>query len=219
MSRIPGAALGSLFEDEPVKPIAEGAVILRGFAVEEAPAIMEAIHAIEQAAPFRHMVTPGGGRMSAAMTNCGSRGWVTDRKGYRYATKDPMTGKPWTSMPALFLDLADRAAMAAGFPGFVPDGCLINRYEPGARMGLHQDKDEKDRIAPIVSVSLGLPVTFLFGGATRRDKPAKHTLAHGDVAVWGGPARFTYHGVAPLEDGEHPLTGRYRFNLTLRKAL
>ena len=219
MSRIPGAALGSLFEDEPVKPIAEGAVILRGFAVEEAPAIMEAIHAIEQAAPFRHMVTPGGGRMSAAMTNCGSRGWVTDRKGYRYATKDPMTGKPWASMPALFLDLADRAAMAAGFPGFVPDGCLINRYEPGARMGLHQDKDEKDRIAPIVSVSLGLPVTFLFGGATRRDKPAKHTLAHGDVAVWGGPARFTYHGVAPLEDGEHPLTGRYRFNLTLRKAL
>ena len=222
MSRIPGAALGSLFEDLPAKtiePLADGAVILRGCAAEEAPAIMEAIHSIEKMAPFRHMVTPGGGRMSAAMTNCGARGWVTDRKGYRYAAEDPVTGKPWAAMPALFLDLADRAAAAAGFPGFVPDGCLINRYEPGARMGLHQDKDEKDRTAPIVSVSLGLPVTFLFGGATRRDKPAKYTLSHGDVAVWGGPARFTYHGIAPLEDGEHPLTGRYRFNLTLRKAL
>ena len=218
MSGRRSTAMPDLFA-EPIERLAEGAVILRGFAVDDAPALMAAIHTIEKVAPFRHMVTPGGGRMSAAMTNCGSRGWVTDRKGYRYATEDPVTGKPWAEMPALFLDLAGRAAAAAGFPGFVPDGCLVNRYEPGARMGLHQDKDENDRTAPIVSVSLGLPVTFLFGGATRRGRPAKYTLSHGDIAVWGGPARFTYHGVAPLEDDEHPLTGHYRFNLTLRKAL
>ncbi len=136
----------------------------------------QSIRAIEKAAPFRHMVTPGGGRMSAAMTNCGARGWVTDRKGYRYAAEDPETGKSWPDLPPLFLDLARRAAEAAGFPGFVPDGCLINRYEPGARMGLHQDKDEQDRTAPIVSVSLGLPVVFLWGGLARRDRPIKITL-------------------------------------------
>jgi alkylated DNA repair protein (DNA oxidative demethylase) len=204
---------------EPIERLAEGAMILRGFAIDDAARLMAAIQAIQKAAPFRHMVTPGGGRMSAAMTNCGSRGWVTDRKGYRYTAEDPETGKPWPALPPLFLDLARRAAEAADFPGFVPDGCLINRYEPGARMGLHQDKDEQDRTAPIVSVSLGLPVVFLWGGLARRDRPVKIALASGDVAVWGGPSRFVYHGVAPLEDGEHPVTGRYRYNLTLRKAV
>jgi alkylated DNA repair protein (DNA oxidative demethylase) len=204
---------------EPIERLAEGAMILRGFAIDDAARLMAAIQAIQKAAPFRHMVTPGGGRMSAAMTNCGSRGWVTDRKGYRYTAEDPETGKPWPALPPLFLDLARRAAEAADFPGFVPDGCLINRYEPGARMGLHQDKDEQDRTAPIISVSLGLPVVFLWGGLARRDRPVKIALASGDVAVWGGPSRFVYHGVAPLEDGEHPLTGRYRYNLTLRKAM
>lgn len=212
------AATPDLFA-EPVERIADGAVILRGFALGDAPGIMAAIHAIEHVAPFRHMVTPGGGRMSAAMTNCGTRGWVADRKGYRYTAEDPLKGKLWPPMPALFLDLANRAAVAADFPRFVPDGCLINRYEPGARMGLHQDKNESDRSAPIVSVSLGLPAVFLWGGPTRQDKPAKYTLRHGDVVVWGGPTRFTYHGIAPLKEGEHPLTGRYRYNLTLRKAL
>ena len=221
MSRIPGAALGSLFEEHPpgaVETIADGAMVLRGFASAESPDLIEAVQTIAAAAPFRHMVTPGGGRMSAAMTNCG-RGWVTDGKGYRYALRDPETGKPWPVLPDLFLSLADRAAAKAGFPGFAPDGCLINRYEPDARMGLHQDKDEKDRTAPIVSVSLGLPAIFLFGGAARRDRPRKIALSNGDVVVWGGPARFTYHGIAPLADGEHPLTGRCRYNLTLRKAL
>ena len=204
---------------EPIERLAEGAMILRGFAIDDAARLMAAIQAIQKAAPFRHMVTPGGGWMSAAMTNCGSRGWVTDRKGYRYTAEDPETGKPWPALPPLFLDLARRAAEAADFPGFVPDGCLINRYEPGARMGLHQDKDEQDRTAPIVSVSLGLPVVFLWGGLARRDRPVKHTLTSGDVAVWGGPSRFVYHGVAALEDGEHPVTGRYRYNLTLRRAV
>ncbi len=211
-------AIRDLFA-EPVERLAEGAAILRGFATDDAESLMASIRAIEKAAPFRHMVTPGGGRMSAAMTNCGARGWVTDRKGYRYAPEDPETGKSWPDLPPLFLDLARRAAEAAGFPGFVPDGCLINRYEPGARMGLHQDKDEQDRTAPIVSVSLGLPVVFLWGGLARRDRPIKITLENGDIAVWGGPSRLVYHGVAPLGDGEHPVTGRYRYNLTLRKAL
>ena len=204
---------------EPVEPIGDGAAILRGFAEEDAPQILEAIRAVSERAPFRNMVTPGGGRMSAAMTNCGKRGWVSDRKGYRYAPNDPETGEPWPPMPPLFLDLAARAAAATGTPGFVPDGCLINRYEPGARMGLHKDKNESDREAPIVSVSVGLPIVFLWGGMTRRDKPVKYALGNGDVVVWGGPSRFIYHGVAPLEDGEHPLTGRFRYNLTLRKAL
>jgi DNA oxidative demethylase len=204
---------------ERVERLADGAMILRGFAAADAPAILASILAIEGNAPFRHMVTPGGGGMSAAMTNCGTRGWVTDRKGYRYTAEDPETGKPWPVMPPLFLDLAGRAAEAAGFPDFVPDGCLINRYEPGARMGLHQDKDENDRAAPIVSVSLGLPIVFLWGGLARGGRPAKYLLSSGDVAVWGGPSRFVYHGVAPLEDGDHPLTGGCRYNLTLRKAL
>ena len=164
------------------------------------------------------MVTPGGHQMSVAMTNCGALGWVTDRTGYRYDGNDPETGKPWPAMPAAFCRLAGQAAAQAGFFEFSPDACLINRYQPGARMSLHQDKDEDDFGAPIVSVSLGLPAIFLFGGLKRSDKPRRFRLQHGDVVVWGGPARLAFHGVAPLADGEHALIGRQRINLTFRKA-
>jgi alkylated DNA repair protein (DNA oxidative demethylase) len=164
------------------------------------------------------MVTPGGFTMSVAMTNCGAAGWVTDRTGYRYDPRDPDNGRPWPDMPAAFLHLATAAAEAAGYCDFVPDACLINRYQPGAKMSLHQDKDEQDFGAPIVSVSLGLPAVFLFGGLKRSEKPRRYRLAHGDVVVWGGPSRLFFHGVAPLADGEHPVLGRQRINLTFRKA-
>jgi alkylated DNA repair protein (DNA oxidative demethylase) len=199
--------------------LADGAVLLRGFAASETASLMAALPAIFAAAPVRHMITPGGYRMSVAMTNCGRAGWVTDRSGYRYDGLDPLTQRPWPAMPAGFRDLAGRAAAAAGFAGFVPDSCLINRYEPGTRLSLHQDRNERDFGAPIVSVSRGLPAVFLFGGPRRADRPRRVRLDSGDVAVWGGPARLAFHGVAPLADGEDPLTGRCRINLTLRQAL
>jgi alkylated DNA repair protein (DNA oxidative demethylase) len=198
--------------------MAEGAVLLRGFVgASEADLIAELRNIVAQA-PFRRMITPGGHQMSVAMTNCGSAGWVTDHSGYRYSAEDPETGQPWPAMPILLRDLAGRAAERAGFARFSPDVCLINRYVPGARMSLHQDKDELDFGAPIVSVSLGLPAIFLFGGLKRSDKPKRFRLEHGDVAVWGGPSRLFFHGVAPLADGEHPLIGRQRLNLTFRKV-
>jgi alkylated DNA repair protein (DNA oxidative demethylase) len=196
----------------------EGAVLLRGFAKPIEDELIAAITEIARQAPFRQMVTPGGHRMSVAMTNCGNFGWVTDRTGYRYDTLDPETGKPWPAMPASFSDLAERAADLAGFAGFSPDACLINRYQPGARMSLHQDKDEQDFGSPIVSVSLGLPATFLFGGLKRTDRPRRFRLEHGDIVVWGGPTRLAFHGVAPLADGEHGRMGRQRINLTFRRA-
>ncbi len=202
----------------PREAMAEGAVLLRGFARPFEAELIAALDDIAGRAPFRHMVTPGGHSMSVAMTNCGSLGWVTDRTGYRYDACDPETGKPWPAMPAAFCRLAGEAAAQAGFSGFSPDACLINRYQPGARMSLHQDKDEQDFGAPIVSVSLGLPAIFLFGGLKRSDKPHRFRLEHGDVVVWGGPARLLFHGIAPLADGEHALTGRARINLTFRKA-
>lgn len=198
--------------------MAEGAVLLRGFANSREAELVVALRDIVAEAPFRHMVTPGGFRMSVAMTNCGKAGWITDSSGYRYGADDPQTGNPWPPMPPLFLDLARRAADRAGFAGFSPDVCLINRYVPGARLSLHQDKDELDFGAPIVSVSLGLPAIFLFGGLMRSDKTRRFPLHHGDIAVWGGPARLFYHGVAPLADGEHLLLGRQRINLTFRKT-
>ena len=201
------------------EPLAEGAMLLRGFAAERGAALLAAIEGIAVAAPFRRMITPGGFEMSVAMTNSGTAGWVTDRKGYRYARHDPDSGKPWPSLPAEFLELAEAAATEVGFPGFVPDACLINRYEPGARLSLHQDRDEADYGHPIVSVSLGLPATFQFGGLKRSDPVKKVALRHGDVVVWGGAARLFHHGVLTLKDGEHPLTGHRRFNLTMRKAL
>jgi alkylated DNA repair protein (DNA oxidative demethylase) len=198
--------------------IAEGAMLLRGFAGPIESELIAVLRDVTAQAPFRHMVTPGGHQMSVAMTNCGNAGWITDRAGYRYGASDPETGKPWPAMPPLLHDLAGRAADRAGFPRFSPDVCLINRYVPGARMSLHQDRDELDFGAPIVSVSLGLPATFMFGGLKRSDKARRYRLEHGDVAVWGGPARLVFHGVAPLADGEHPLTGRQRINLTFRKV-
>jgi alkylated DNA repair protein (DNA oxidative demethylase) len=170
------------------------------------------------AAPFRQLETPGGYRMSVAMTDCGPLGWVSDRRGYRYLSVDPQTGRAWPPMPEAFLRLATDAAARAGFPGFHPDACLINRYVPGARLTLHQDKDEQDLGQPIVSVSLGLPATFLWGGGTRSERPRRVPLEHGDVVVWGGPDRLRFHGVLALAEGEHPLLGPERINLTFRKA-
>ncbi|MGJ4929604.1 DNA oxidative demethylase AlkB [Bradyrhizobium sp. HKCCYLS2038] len=198
--------------------LAPGAVLLRGFARPHEAELLAAIEAIIAQAPFRRMFTPGGHQMSVAMTNCGAVGWVTDRSGYRYDPIDPESGKPWPAMPCLFRQLAEQAASAAGFAGFAPDACLINCYEPGAKMSLHQDRDERDLGEPIVSASLGLPATFLFGGLKRTDKTQRHRLVHGDVVVWGGPARLAFHGVAPLADGEHARLGRRRINLTFRRA-
>ena len=198
--------------------LAPGALMLRGFARPHATALIAAIAVITAQSPFRRMVTPGGHQMSVAMTNCGSLGWVTDRSGYRYDPVDPDSGKPWPPMPPLFRELAERAASEGGFAGFAPDACLINRYEPGARMSLHQDRDERELGAPIVSISLGLPATFLFGGLKRTDKAQRYRLVHGDVVVWGGPTRLAFHGVAPLADGDHALLGRQRINLTFRRA-
>jgi len=224
MTRIRDAARGDLFDeggrsDTRIESLADGAVLLRGFATPEATAVMETLQDILLAAPFRHMVTPGGFRMSVAMTNCGRAGWITDRRGYRYDPVDPTTGRPWPPLPGLFRQLATRAAAEAGFAGFEPDACLVNRYEPGARLSLHQDKNERDLAAPIVSVSLGLPATFLFGGLRRTDRPHRIRLESGDIAVWGGPARLAFHGVESLADGEDRLTGRCRINLTFRQAL
>lgn len=198
--------------------LAPGAVVLRGFAAPAEAALLAALREVIARAPFRHMVTPGGFRMSVAMTNCGAYGWVTDRSGYRYDPVDPESGDTWPPMPDSLLRLAADAAARAGFSGFVPDACLINRYQPGARMSLHQDKNERDFDQPIVSVSLGLPAVFLFGGAKRADRPRPVALHHGDVMVWGGPSRLRYHGVKPLRDGLHPVVGRHRINLTLRRA-
>jgi len=198
--------------------MAYGAVLLRGFAGRFEGDLLPALRAIVAQAPFRHMSTPGGHQMSVAMTNCGDAGWVTDRTGYRYDGVDPNSGEKWPAMPAVLRELAAEAAAEGGFEGFAPDACLINRYAPGARMSLHQDKDEQDFGAPIVSVSLGIPAIFLFGGLKRSDKPRRFRLAHGDVVVWGGPSRLFFHGVAPLADAEHALMGRQRINLTFRKA-
>lgn len=196
-----------------------GLTYLQGYAVALEQTLLNNIAEVAAAAPFRHMLTPGGQRMSVAMTNCGRVGWVTDRKGYRYDPVDPESGRPWPPLPACFSQLAQHAAAEAGFASFRPDVCLINRYEPGARMSLHQDRDERDYSAPIVSVSLGLGATFLFGGLKRSDRPYRLPLAHGDVLVWGGEKRLVYHGVAPVTDGSHPTVGRMRLNLTMRQAL
>ncbi|MBU2741045.1 MULTISPECIES: DNA oxidative demethylase AlkB [Acidithiobacillus] len=201
-----------------VESLEEGATILRGWALADAESL---IHAVQQGlmqSALRQMSTPGGKTMSVAMSNFGSWGWVSDRQGYRYVSKDPENAEPWPEIPAIILNLAQAASKKAGFAGFTPDACLVNVYVPGARMSLHQDKDEQDMDAPIVSISLGLPATFLFGGAQRRDKVKRIFVEHGDVLVWGGPARLRYHGVAPIKPGEHPLVGARRINLTLRKA-
>ena len=215
--------MSTLFDSirEPGLPrdlLGPGTAILNGFALGRETELAFVMQAISKLAPFRHMITPGGFRMSVALTNCGTYGWVTDRTGYRYDSIDPETGQHWPGMPGNFLELARDAASAAGFPSFNPDACLINRYEPGSRLTLHQDKNEQDFTQPIVSVSLGLPATFLFGGMERSDKTVRVPVHHGDVIVWGGPARLRYHGINPLKDGVHPMFGGYRYNLTFRAA-
>jgi alkylated DNA repair protein (DNA oxidative demethylase) len=200
------------------EPLGPGAVLLHEFAASQASALFEAMQEVAGCSPFRHMTTPGGYRMSVAMTNCGECGWITDGTGYRYDTVDPSTANRWPSMPRVFRDVATSAAAAAGFSDFAPDACLISRYEPGARLSLHQDKDEIDLESPVVSISLGLRAVFLFGGHRRCDRPRRVPLTHGDVVVWGGPARLRYHGVMPLEDGRHSMLEASRVNLSLRKA-
>ena len=199
--------------------LAPGAAVLRAFAAARSDELVEGIRLVTERAPFRHLVTPGGFTMSVAMTNCGEAGWVSDRRGYRYDRIDPQSGKPWPPMPHAFVELAQAAAARLSFVPYVPDVCLINRYEPGARLTLHQDRDEKGYVDPIVSVSLGLPAVFQWGGDQRSDRPQRIPLVHGDVVVWGGPSRLRFHGVLPLKDGEHPMLGRQRLNLTFRKAL
>jgi alkylated DNA repair protein (DNA oxidative demethylase) len=202
-------------EDEILAP---GAVVLRGFAIDREAPLKDDVARVAAVAPFRHLVTPGGFRMSVAMTNCGELGWVSDRRGYRYDPVDPGSGERWPALPESFRALALDAAARAGYPGFAPDACLVNRYEPGARLSMHQDRDEKDLRAPIVSVSLGLPAVFLWGGDQRGDPARKVALHHGDVVVWGGPSRLRFHGVQALKDGEHPFAGPFRINLTFRKV-
>jgi alkylated DNA repair protein (DNA oxidative demethylase) len=198
--------------------LAPGASLLRGYAEPVDGELRMALDRIATRAPFRHMHTPGGFRMSVAMTSCGAFGWVSDRRGYRYDDHDPVSGEPWPAMPPVFLALAQAAALEGGFADFMPDACLINRYEPGARLTLHQDKDEQDLGSPVVSVSLGLPAVFLFGGDARSDKQRRIPVQHGDVVVWGGPARLRYHGVLPLKEVQHDRFGSQRINLTFRRA-
>ena len=202
----------------PREVIADGAVLLRGFVRPFEAELIPALRIIVKQAPFRHLITPGGHRMSVAMTNCGSVGWVSDPSGYRYDPIDPDSGQAWAAMAEVLRRLAAGAAAEAGFNGFAPEACLINRYVSGAKLSLHQDKDELDYGAPIVSISLGLPAIFLFGGLKRSDTPRRYRLEHGDVAVWGGPSRLFYHGVAPLADGEHSMLDRQRINLSFRKV-
>lgn len=193
-----------------------GMVLLPGRA--DPAALLPKIRAIEQASPFRFMTTRRGGRMAAGMTSAGACGWVSDARGYRYETSDPETGAAWPAMPAVFRALAEAAAAAAGFPDFAPDTCLLNRYAPGAGMGLHRDGDERDFAAPIVSVSLGLPAVFLVGGAEKTQKARPVPLASGDVLVFGGAARLLFHGIRPVKQGRDPLFGPFRYNLTFRRA-
>lgn len=198
------------------EPLADGAVVLRRFALNVEDVLMAGIAQVAAQSPFRHMVTPGGYTMSVAMTNCGHSGWATNEHGYVYSPLDPLNGLLWPAMPDTFRALCDRASVAAGYAGFSPDVCLINRYAPGAKLSLHQDKDEPDLRAPIVSVSLGIPAIFQFGGLQRSDPLRRLLLEHGDVVVWGGVSRLCYHGIQPLKAGYHPLTGEYRYNLTFR---
>jgi DNA oxidative demethylase len=210
-------AMHDLFPGD--RPLADGAMVLASFALPVETELLAALDGVVAGAPFRHLITPGGFRMSVAMTNCGTAGWVSDRTGYRYDAIDPDSGRRWPSMPPVFADLAMRAAKQAGFGEFAADACLINRYEPGSRLSLHQDRNELDFSAPIVSVSLGLPAIFLFGGTRRADRPMRVPLQHGDVVVWGGPSRLAFHGIVEMKDGSHTVLGRQRINLTFRKAL
>jgi DNA oxidative demethylase len=210
-----------LFQDlpRPDVPLGPGAMVLAGFAERFDRVLLAAITDVTAVSPFRRLVTPGGFQMSVAMTNCGTAGWVSDHRGYRYDSIDPQSGRPWPKMPRVFSEMATAAAAAAGYDDFRSDVCLVNAYQPGTRLTLHQDQDERDHSQPIVSVSLGLTATFLWGGLSRQVRPRRIRLQHGDVAVWGGSSRLTYHGVDTIRDDTHPLTGAFRYNLTFRRAL
>ncbi len=198
--------------------IGEQSWVLRGFALPRIEQLLPALKSVIERAPLRHMMTPGGFSMSVATSSCGALGWITDRSGYRYSVDDPLSHQPWPEMPEVFRDLAQTAAKQVGFSDFIPDSCLINRYVPGAKMSLHQDKDEHSYTAPIVSLSLGLPAMFLFGGFARSDRSQRIPLLHGDMVIWGGVDRLRYHGVLPIKYGRHPQLGEQRFNLTFRTA-
>ncbi len=198
--------------------IGEQSYVLKGYALPWIERLLPELRRVLAQSPFRHMVTPGGFTMSAALSSCGELGWTTDARGYRYSPLDPHSQQPWPALPDAVRELAVLAAAEAGFSDFSPDACLINRYVPGAKMSLHQDKNERDYRAPVVSVSLGLPAIFLFGGRERSDKPKKIPLFHGDVVIWGGIDRLRFHGVMPIKDGVHPIMGAQRINLTLRTA-
>ncbi|MEN0037954.1 MAG: DNA oxidative demethylase AlkB [Cellvibrio sp.] len=213
--------MNDLFENEKVgsrERLGNDAFVLKGFSLAIADDLLATVAVIETISPFRHMMTPGGFTMSVALTNCGQLGWTSDRRGYRYTSVDPITGNPWPTMPTQFLELAQAAANEVGFADFIPDACLINRYVPGTKLSLHQDKDEQDLGAPIVSVSLGIPAVFQFGGFERSDPKTKTPLFHGDVVVWGGADRLRYHGILPIKNNTHSTLGEQRINLTFRKA-
>ena len=207
-----------LFASDAPQALAAATFMLAGFALARQDILWRDIQAILRRSPLRHMQTPGGFTMSVAMSNCGQLGWISDRKGYRYSTIDPQTNEAWPAMPPAMQKLATEAAALCGFEGFLPDACLINRYAPGTRMSLHQDKNEVDYSAPIVSVSLGVSAVFQLGGMQRSDKASRISLQHGDVLVWGGEDRLRFHGVLPIKPQQHPLTGEDRINLTFRKA-
>ena len=211
-----------LFDQAELQPtrqeILKDVVLLRAFVLSAEEEILADLANVREATPLRKMVTAGGKPMSVMTASCGGLGWVSDHQGYRYAATDPLTGQPWPAMPASFRHLAQQSAEIAGFPGFEPDSCLINRYAIGAKMGLHQDKDEQDFNQPIVSVSLGVPAVFQIGGHKRSDQALKLPLYHGDVLVWGGESRLRFHGVMPVKAGIHPVLGATRINLTFRKA-
>ena len=213
-----------LFADEDLQQparlqsISEQGFVLRGFALPWAEALLQALAGVLIQSPFRHMQTPGGFTMSARLSSCGELGWTSDCNGYSFSPVDPLRNQPWPAMPDTFLALAEAAAGAAGFEHFVPDACLINCYVPGAKMSLHQDKNERSLEAPIVSISLGLPAVFQFGGFERSDPAQRISLFHGDIVVWGGVDRLRYHGVLPIQPGQHPVLGEQRINITLRKA-
>jgi DNA oxidative demethylase len=213
-----------LFDDLPLPTedlqtaLAPGALLMRGFGRGGDVDILQAVESVIAQAPLRHLQTPGGYTMSIQTTRCGSMGWVSEPGGYRYAASNPGTQQPWPAMPPCLLDFAVRAATEAGYPDFVPDSCMINQYLPGTKLGLHQDRDERDLRAPVVSLSLGLPAIFLFGGLQRAGKTQRYRLAHGDVVVWGGPSRLAFHGVLPVAEGDHALLGRRRVNVTFRKV-
>ena len=223
MNEMPAHTFDLFADNEPVQQsraerIGEQSWVLRGFALPLLDQLLPTLDAILAAAPLRHMMTPGGFSMSVGTSSCGELGWITDRSGYRYSRVDPLSGLPWPDLPPVFASLAREAAQEAGFSDFKADSCLINRYIPGAKMSLHQDKDENAYTAPIVSLSLGLPAMFLFGGFTRSDKPQRIPLLHGDMVIWGGVDRLRFHGVLPIKHGRHPRLGEQRINLTFRVA-